>query len=107
MKLPTSLNLPVTDNSISALQQVMNKLTRMWADMAIQVNATSEGQIQGAYNALTSPPTTNSYKQGDFIRNSAPIELGTAGSKYVITGWICSVSGTPGTWLQCRSLTGN
>lgn len=107
MKLPTSLNLPVSDNSVSAIQQVINKLTRMWADMAIQVNATSEGQIQGAYNALTAAPTAGSYKQGDMIRNSAPAELGTAGSKYVITGWICVASGTPGTWRDMRCLTGN
>lgn len=107
MKLPTSLNLPVSDNSVPAIQQVINKLTRMWADMAIQVNATSEGQIQGAYNALAAAPTSGDHQRGDFIRNSAPAELGTAGSKYVILGWSCVTAGTPGTWVQARCLTGN
>jgi len=107
MKLQTNLNLPVADNSVGGIQQLMNKLSRMWTDMAVQVNATSEGQIQGAYNALTAPPASGNYKQGDMIRNSSPVEQGTAGSKYVVTGWICSASGSPGTWLQCRALTGN
>lgn len=107
MKVPTNLSLPTADNSVSAIQQMFNQLTRMWAQMAIQVNATSEGQLQGAYNALAAAPTTGNYKQGDMVRNSAPVELGTAGSKYVVTGWICVASGTPGTWRDMRCLTGN
>lgn len=76
-------------------------------DIESQVNAASEGRIIGAYNARSAAPTTGSYKQGDFIRNSAPSEAGAGGSKYVILGWICTVSGTPGTWLESRVLTGN
>jgi hypothetical protein len=41
------------------------------------------------------------------VRNNAPAELGVALSKYVVFGWICTSGGTPGTWLQCRFLTGN
>ena len=82
-------------------------LTDVLREISVQVNATSEGKLSGAYNALTAAPTTGTYLQGDFIRNSAPSEAGTAGSKYVILGWLCTVSGTPGTWLQCRFLTGN
>jgi hypothetical protein len=72
-----------------------------------QVNALSEGRMQATYNASTAAPTTGTYAIGDYIKNSAPAEAGTASSKYVILGWVCSVSGTPGTWLQCRALTGN
>ena len=74
---------------------------------ALQINAISEGRLAGSYNAQTAAPTTGTYAQGDFIRNSAPTELGSASSKYVIFGWVCTAAGTPGTFLQCRFLTGN
>ena len=74
---------------------------------ALQINAISEGRLAGSYNAQAAAPTTGTYAQGDFIRNSAPAELGAAASKYVIFGWVCTVAGTPGTFLQCRFLTGN
>lgn len=80
---------------------------RWYREIAYQVNALSEGAISANYNALTAAPTAGTYQQGDTIKNSAPTELGSVSSKYVITGWVCSVAGTPGTWLQLRSLTGN
>jgi hypothetical protein len=82
-------------------------LSAIFRDIESQVNASSEGRIIGAYNARTAKPTTGTYKAGDFIRNSAPSEAGAGGSKYVILGWICTASGTPGTWLDARVLTGN
>lgn len=82
-------------------------LSRELREHAQQVNAMAEGRLFGTYNAQTSAPSTGTYAKGDFIRNSAPAEAGTALSKYVVIGWVCSVSGTPGTWLQCRFLTGN
>ena len=60
-----------------------------------------------AFNSATSAPTGNTWAIGDIVRNSAPAEAGGAGSKYVVIGWICTVSGTPGTWLEMRTLTGN
>lgn len=82
-------------------------LQRELREHATQVNLLSEGRIGASYNALTSVPTSGSNMQGDFVRNSTPTELGTAGSKYVIYGWLCVASGTPGTWVQMRFLTGN
>ena len=70
-------------------------------------NLLAEEKIVAHYRAHTAAPTTGDWAQGDFVRNSTPSELGSASSKYVILGWICTVSGTPGTWLQCRVLTGN
>ena len=82
--------------------------TDLWyRQVAQQVNALSEGFIAASYNALTTAPTAGTWNQGDAIRNSLPTELGAASSKYVITQWVCVASGTPGTWVQCRSLTGN
>jgi hypothetical protein len=82
------------------------KLTDLWRATNQQVNQLTEGQITAVHNAATSAPTAGTFAPGDFIRNSAPSELGTAGSKYVLTGWLCTVGGTPGTFVQCRALTG-
>ncbi|SOY79929.1 conserved hypothetical protein [Cupriavidus taiwanensis] len=106
MRVPTSLQLPAPKEGVPYLQQLVSKLTSSWASMASQVNASSEGLITGATNAVTTPPTTGDHKQGDFLRNSAPAELGAVGAKYVVLGWSCVASGTPGTWKECRCLTG-
>jgi hypothetical protein len=47
------------------------------------------------------------YPAGSRRTNTAPAEAGTTGSKYVATGWVCTVAGAPGTWVPLRSLTGN
>ena len=80
---------------------------QIYREMATQLNLLSEGYMQATTNATTAAPTTGTYAVGDFIRKSNPVEAGSASSKYVIIGWVCSVAGTPGTWLQCRFLTGN
>jgi hypothetical protein len=81
-----------------------------WLKLAQQqINRISNGSISGCPTASTSPPAAGSvtlYAQGDFIRNSAPTVQGTTGSQYVVTGWICVLGGTPGTWVACHSLTG-
>lgn len=81
-------------------------LVREIREHALQVNLMAEGRIAANYNAIPSVPTTGTYAPGDFVRNSAPAELGTSGSKYVIFGWLCVTGGTPGTFVQCRFLTG-
>ena len=83
------------------------KLTDLFRDIARQVNDLTEGRIASVTNAATSMPTTGDYAQGDFVRNSTPAEAGTAGSKYIVMGWLCTVSGSPGTFVACRALTGN
>lgn len=83
------------------------RLYELIRDISVQVNGLSEGRVTATYNAYTAAPTTGVWAQGDFLKNSAPSELGSSSSKYVILGWICTVSGEPGTWLQCRVLTGN
>lgn len=82
-------------------------LQREFREHAIQINNLTEGRIAAVTNATTAAPTSGPNQQGDFVRNSAPVEIGSASSKYVILGWVCVASGTPGTWVQCRSLTGN
>lgn len=58
-------------------------------------------------NHLNAPPTSGDYVVGDRVINGLPVETGTAGAKYVINGWVCVTSGTPGTWVPMRTLTGN
>ena len=82
-------------------------LQRELREHATQVNLLTEGRIAAVTNATTAAPTSGPNQQGDFVRNSAPTELGAASSKYVIFGWQCVASGDPGTWVQCRFLTGN
>lgn len=105
MRLGTELQIP--DGLPVEMREFNFMLKKNWRELANQVNRLTEGKVDSITNAYTAAPTTGTYLQGDFIRNSAPSELGSASSKYVIFGWICSVSGTPGTWLQCRFLTGN
>ncbi|RYF31690.1 MAG: hypothetical protein EOO23_01715 [Comamonadaceae bacterium] len=82
-------------------------LQRELREHARQVNSLSEGLIAAVDNAAASAPTTGDHLQGDTIRNIAPAELGIIGSKYVIWQFVCVASGTPGTWVGCRALTGN
>lgn len=97
MKLRTTPTVATTDPV----------LQRELREHATQVNLISEGRIAGRYSALTAAPTSGDWMQGDEVTNLAPTELGTAGSKYFIDGWKCVASGTPGTWVQKRCLTGN
>lgn len=82
-------------------------LRKNYEEIVTQVNNLTEGMVSAVQNADTAAPTAGNYNQGDFVRNKTPSELGSGGSKYVIMGWLCVTSGTPGTWVQCRALTGN
>lgn len=94
-------------NTTPRVSGVDPRLYDLLRETALQVNSLSEGRMQATYNATTAAPTTGTWAQGDFIRNSTPSEAGSASSKYVVLGWVCTVAGTPGTWLPCRVLTGN
>ena len=87
-------------------ESIARSLVQILPSIAKQVNAVSEGRIAGHHNAATSAPATGLYQRGDYLRNSAPAVLGTAGSQYIVKGWVCITSGEPGTWVQDRGLTG-
>ena len=101
MRLPSDPRLPTGEANLRT------RLTDLHRDVAQQVNGLSEGRLAATYNAQTAAPTTGTHALGDFVRNSAPAELGIVSAKYIITGWVCTAAGTPGTWLQVRTLTGN
>ena len=78
---------------------------KFWTPNGIYVGKNSG---VGVYvNSGSSAPGSGTYSRGDRILNNSPSELGSNGSKYTITGWICTTGGTPGTWLEMHSLTGN
>ena len=85
---------------------LMAELMRIIEDA---VNKLSEGRIYQHYNAASAAPTgtTVAYQVGDKVWNISPTPAGSAGSEYVVTGWICVAAGTPGTWREMRVLTGN
>lgn len=101
MKLPTD-NLRLGQ----ALPELIKALTQLLPMFARQVNAVSEGRVSGYYNAVPAAPTTGKWQHGDYLKNTAPAELGAEGSKYVVKGWICVASGEPGTWVEDRGVTG-
>lgn len=95
-------NLPSKDSENFDFQ-----LLSVLRDLGNRLNALSVGSLSGVRGVATAVPTTGLWAKGDVLRNSAPAEAGVALSKYVIYGWICTVSGSPGTWLELRTLTGN
>ena len=94
----------------------LNKAPRISGDPTLQrelsehanlVNLITDGRLSGTNNATTAAPSGGDYARGDFVKNSEPSELGAVSSKYVVLGWICTVAGPPGTFVQVRALTGN
>lgn len=81
-------------------------LVREIREHATLLNLMTDGRLAGTNNTATSAPTGGSYAVGDFVRNSAPSELGAVASKYIIFGWLCT-DDSPLTFVQCRFLTGN
>jgi hypothetical protein len=79
---------------------------KMFVDIQSQLNALSEGQLVGRYNAVSSVPTTGNYAVGDIVYNSTPSELGSASSKYILLAWLCT-DDSPLTFRELRCLTGN
>lgn len=107
MRLPVDPGLPIVADDKDYPRRLNLALTQWLRNAAYQCNLLADGALAAITNARTSAPTTGSWQQGDFVRNSAPVEAGVALSKYVIFGWVAVSSGTPGTWLECRFLTGN
>lgn len=83
------------------------QLKSVLQDIGTRLDMLSQGLLSGVRGKASAAPTTGTWAKGDFIRNSSPSEAGSAGSKYVVFGWECTVAGTPGTWLAVRTLTGN
>lgn len=101
------LRMPILSKEADYTQRLVTEIDKSFEVVVKQLNGVSEGTADFFHNSATAAPTTGTFARGDFIKNKEPSELGSAASKYVILGWICTVAGTPGTWLPCRVLTGN
>jgi hypothetical protein len=66
-----------------------------WVDVikpiVTQLDALSEGRVSAYHGAMSAAPTAGDWVRGDWIKNSLP-------SPSSFFGWICTESGTPGTW---------
>lgn len=102
MTLPVDARLPIPALSYDYVRQLTVRLTEIVREHANAANTGDFWTTQG-----TAAPTTGTWSQGNTCKNTAPSEAGSASSKYVVIGWICTVGGTPGTWLAMRTLTGN
>lgn len=107
MRINQDPRLPLVDSSANYNQRLSVRLYDLFRDLIKQLNQISEGSIEAVTNAYNAAPTTGTYSQGDKIWHSAPIEAGSVSSKYIIIGYVCVASGTPGTWREMRVLTGN
>ena len=99
------INLPIPPDD-SYAKRLNLALTELFRNLYASLGLLQAGSINGNTNQRTSAPTTGTWLQGDTVKNTNPSELGGAGNKYVIIGWICTASGTPGTWKEMRTLTG-
>jgi hypothetical protein len=86
------MRLPVNHGVVGLSGIDPKRLTDVLAQIITQLNGISEGSVSATHNAMTAAPTTGTWNQGDFIRNKTP----SGGSP--VLGFICTVSGTPGTW---------
>lgn len=105
MRLPTDPRLPSSPDTPYA-KDLNRQLAPILREIANKVNALADGTLAAVDNARTAVPTTGTWAYGDFVRNSAPAELGSVGNKYVVFGWM-ALGGSPGLFLQMRFLTGN
>src|SRR5678815_541505 len=79
---------------------LINRVPRQYDQAAIQEvvrlietqgNQLAEGAIAARHGAMTAAPTAGTFVRGDIVWNSTPIAGGPI-------GWVCVVSGTPGTF---------
>ena len=77
------------DDSVAQLKRTLADILRGHAQL---INGLSDGSIDASLN-MTAAPTAGSWKQGDFIKNTEPTGVTPT------IGWICTASGTPGTWV--------
>lgn len=66
-------------------------MVQLMQEIQDQLNRLSEGNASAYHGAATAAPTIGAWVRGDWVKNSAPSSAG-------YFGFVCTVSGTPGTW---------
>jgi hypothetical protein len=105
MRLQANPALPQNPDTDYA-KQLNRRLMDLFRASNQKVNDLADGRFGARDLVAAAVPTTGDYATGDFVANSAPVEAGSAGSKYVIYGWLNVAGGSPGTFVECRFLTG-
>lgn len=75
--------------------QIISELFRL---VELQLNTLTEGRASAYHGSATAAPTTGAWVIGDWIKNSAPASAG-------YFGFVCTVSGSPGTWKSFGLIT--
>ena len=83
MKVAVSQRVP--------LEWSREQMVAILRELETQLNLLAEGRNAAYHGARTAAPTTGDWAQGDWVKHSTP----TSGGNF---GWVCTASGTPGTW---------
>ena len=78
-----------TEYDVRSLRTIITQFTEA-------VNRMFDGSLEGR-RTQSAAPTSGTWKRGTIIWNSAPSAGGSV-------GWICTASGTPGTWKTWGSI---
>lgn len=96
------------DHPTNALQSIYMESS---ADSQLTIKAGARNTFNGIKKMTLerggSSPVSGDFEQGDYCKNTSPQEIGSVGSKYIVLGWVCITSGSPGVWKECRVLTGS
>ena len=95
-KLSLTARVPRQYDSAS-IQEIVRQLEH-------QANQHAEGRIAARHGATTAAPTTGDWVKGDLVDNSSPAVVSSDVADYIVVGWVCTVSGSPGTWKERRVL---
>ena len=98
--------MKLNENLQLSKERLIQSLYDFLVPAARKVNGLAAGSYSARDNQRTAAPTTGTWAKGDEIENSNAVELGSSPNKYIIVKWRCTVGGTPGTWVECRFLTG-
>lgn len=108
-RLLSRFPLPALPRDASQYERDLQlSLTRFMRDITQQVNLLSDGRIVARESGSATPASTViEYVEGDFVWNNNPLEVTATASSYVVLGWININAGSPGTWHEVRTRTGN
>ena len=97
--------------SDDAVRVLARTLTEYLERVSRKLDGMSYGRVAEHDTATPAPPVAGTWARGDFVRNSAPSQLGSAGSRYVVIGWTRTTNGSTNVlntdWFEARVLTGN
>lgn len=106
-KLPDDPRLPDGRNDWE--RRLVRTLTDYLRLNSQQVNDLATGRLEANFNADSAIPSSGLFGIGDFVKKKPIVEQGSAGSKYIVYGWVCTSEGSASasSFTTVRFLTGN